>query len=120
MIGLNALNPVKSRIANILTEENEIRDTASPKLADIRNSIARLMTKLDKEMDRMMGIAARGNWLFENNPTIRNGRLVLPLKAEAKRKIKGVVHGRSTAGTVVYLEPMVMVEINNKLKDLED
>ncbi len=120
MSQLNALNPVKSGITNILTDDNEIRDTASAKLADIRSNISRLMTKLEKEMDRMMGIAAKGNWLFESNPTIRNGRLVLPLKAEAKRKIKGVVHGRSTAGNIVYLEPMVMVEINNKLKDLED
>ncbi|MFP4548550.1 MAG: endonuclease MutS2 [Fidelibacterota bacterium] len=120
MSQLTTLNPVKSRITNILTDDNEIRDTASAKLADIRSNISRLMTKLEKEMDRMMGIAAKGNWLFESNPTIRNGRLVLPLKAEAKRKIKGVVHGRSTASNIVYLEPMVMVEINNKLKDLED
>ncbi len=117
---LNPLNTLKSRISNILSDDVAIRDNASPKLSTIRQTIARMMTKLEKEMDRMMEIAARGNYLFENNPTIRNGRLVLPLKAEAKRKIKGVVHGRSTTGNVVYLEPIVLVEINNKIKDLED
>jgi len=117
---LNHMNATKSRISNILNDEIEIKDTASPTLADIRKNITRLMSKLGSEMDRMMSIAAKGNWLFESNPTIRNGRLVLPLKAEAKRKIKGVVHGRSTTGNIVYLEPLVLVEINNKLKDLED
>ncbi|MBN2281247.1 MAG: endonuclease MutS2 [Candidatus Marinimicrobia bacterium] len=117
---LNSMNSVKSRIAFILNDENEVRDTASPALAEIRKNIARLMSKLESEMDRMLAVAARENWLFEPNPTIRNGRLVLPLKSEAKRKINGVVHGRSTTGNIVYLEPLVAVEINNKLKDLED
>lgn len=117
---LNPLNHIKSQIHNILTDDNEIKDNASPELSDIRRNIRKLETKLDREINRMMEVAAKDNFLYETSPTIRNGRLVLPLKAEAKRKIKGVVHGRSTTGNIVYLEPLVMVEINNKLKDLED
>ena len=117
---MNPLYNIKTKIFNILNEDNDIKDTASPTLHDIRRNITRLVNKLEKEINRMLEIASKGNWLFESNPTIRNGRLVLPLKAEAKRKIKGVVHGRSTSGNVVYLEPLAMVEINNKLKDLED
>jgi DNA mismatch repair protein MutS2 len=118
--GLNPISHIKNKIHNILTDDNEVKDNASPELADIRRNINKLVNKLDREINRMMEIAAKGNWLYETSPTIRNGRLVLPLKAEAKRKIKGVVHGRSTTGNIVYLEPLVMVEINNKLKDLED
>ncbi|HPB00105.1 MAG TPA: endonuclease MutS2, partial [Candidatus Marinimicrobia bacterium] len=66
-----------------------------------------------------MNYARDQQWLHEDQATIRDGRLVLPLRVESKRKINGVIHGQSATGATVYVEPLEIVEINNALKELE-
>ncbi len=117
---LSPLKNINGHINSILNDEDEIKDTASTALFDIRKNIKKLMVKLQREISRVMDYAKKQDWLSEDNPTIRNGRLVLPLKADAKRKIKGIVHGQSATGGTAYLEPIVLVEINNRLNDLEE
>lgn len=106
-------------IEKVVDEQGEIKDTASKKLRKIRRDKSRAMQNLRAEVNKSMENARKNNWLHEKNPTIRNGRYVLPLKSKAKRKIKGIVHGESGSGATTYVEPISVIEVNNQLKDLE-
>jgi len=106
-------------IEKVVDEKGEIKDTASKKLKKIRRDKNRAMQNLRAEVNKAMQTARNNNWLHEKNPTIRNGRYVLPLKSKAKRKIKGIVHGESGSGATTYIEPISVIEVNNHLKDLE-
>jgi DNA mismatch repair protein MutS2 len=119
ILRLNSLHPILRLIKKTVDENRKIRDNASPNLACIRKSIASETNRLHKEIEKLMEKAKQEGWLHEENPTIREGRLVLPLKSEDKRKIKGIIHGQSATGATVFLEPLEIVEINNTLKDLE-
>jgi DNA mismatch repair protein MutS2 len=108
--------PVKSGAADF---KELIKDRASPALARIRQQIGRTLARLQQEIERIMQQARREQWLHEEQATIRDGRFVLPLCSESKRKIKGIIHGQSATGATVYVEPLNIVEINNAIKDLE-
>jgi len=116
---ITSLPEILDLIQKIIDEKGELRDSASPRLKTIRREIKSMLSQMHNEISRTMKKARQENWLHEENPTIRNGRLVLPLKAECKRKIHGIVHGQSATGATAYVEPLIMVEINNRLKDLE-
>ena len=110
---------ILSAIEKVVNEKGEIRDNASQKLKKIRRDKKRAVQNLRAEVDKAMQKARDNNWLHEKNPTIRNGRYVLPLKSKAKRKVKGIVHGESGSGATTYVEPISVIEVNNELKDLE-
>ncbi len=116
---MTSLPEILRAIQKIIDEKGELRDSASSGLKKIRKEIKASLSQMHSEISRTMEKARQENWLHEDNPTIRNGRLVLPLKAECKRKIHGIVHGQSATGATAYVEPLIMVEINNRLKDLE-
>lgn len=116
---LEALREIRRELQRVVGEDGEIKDSASPELARIRRSMQQTVARLQREMDRIAARARRENWLHEENPTIREGRFVLPLRAERKRRIPGIFHGQSATGATVYVEPLSIVEINNELKELE-
>ncbi|HDP68923.1 MAG TPA: endonuclease MutS2 [Candidatus Marinimicrobia bacterium] len=119
---LESIDPLEREsglIRRITSEDGTIKDSASAELTRIRRQIQQTVTRLHREVDRVMDQARRENWLHEENPTIRDGRFVLPLRSESKRKIKGIIHGQSATGATSYVEPLIIVEINNTLKELE-
>ncbi|MDO9548036.1 MAG: hypothetical protein Q7J65_03615, partial [Candidatus Marinimicrobia bacterium] len=119
---VESLNPLEKEIElirRVVDDNGDIRDSASAELARIRKQIQQTVSRLRREIDRVMDRARQENWLHEENPTIRDGRFVLPLRSESKRKIKGIIHGQSATGATSYVEPLIIVEINNTLKDFE-
>ncbi len=116
---LEPLPNVRKIIEAIVSPDGTIRDNASPELNRIRHEIRASQRRLNHEILRLMDLARGQQWLHEDQPTIRDGRLVLPLRVESKRKINGIIHGQSTTGATVYVEPLEAVEINNALKELE-
>jgi DNA mismatch repair protein MutS2 len=103
--------------AAILSEE-EIADSASPELSDIRRHIRHNGTKVREQLDKMIHSSAYQKYLQEPIVTMRNGRFVVPVKSECRSDIPGLVHDTSASGATVFIEPMSVVESNNELKVL--
>jgi len=116
---LNPLTAVKKLIDRLLDAAGNIRDNASPDLQTIRTAARVRQQRLQRSIVRLMEQARTSGWLHEENPTLREGRLVLPLRSEFKRKVNGIIHGQSATGATTYIEPLEIVEINNELKELE-
>ena len=107
-------------IASKLDDNGLVRDNASQELAFIRKSMREAQATLRKSIDRIFRQAATEGYVPEGvSPTIRDGRLVIPLLAEYKRKVKGFIHDESATGQTVYLEPAEALESNNQIKELE-
>jgi len=105
------------RIEETISEEGEVLDTASPTLRklrfDIRGANQRLQDRLRTLVNEF------GNALQEHIITIRNDRYVVPVKAENRGQVRGIVHDQSSSGATVFIEPMVVVELNNRLRQLQ-
>jgi DNA mismatch repair protein MutS2 len=97
-----------------------VRDSASPDLGKIRRRLRDEQTKLRRLTDQLFRNAVQENWVPEGAlPTIRDGRLVIPIQAEHKRKLKGFILDESATGQTVFMEPAEMLETNNEIRDLE-
>jgi len=108
-----------SRLRNVLDEEGKVKDSASPELSRIRKRIREEERNARRVADQIMRQALENGWAPEGaQPTIREGRLVVPLLAEHKRKIKGYQADQSATGQTIYLEPAEVLEANNDLRDL--
>ncbi|MCH6234857.1 endonuclease MutS2 [Cognataquiflexum rubidum] len=121
LLGLVALdNTILKAIERIIDEKGKIRNNASQELSLIRSQILYEENRLRKVLDRIFRDAkAKGLTPEDASVTIRGGRMVIPVLAESKRKIKGFIHDESATGQTVYLEPAEVLDINNELKDLE-
>ncbi|MCR9017214.1 endonuclease MutS2 [Aquiflexum gelatinilyticum] len=121
LLGLVALdNTILKAIERIIDEKGKIRNNASQELSLIRSQILYEENRLRKVLDRIFRDAkAKGLTPEDASVTIRGGRMVIPVLAENKRKIKGFIHDESATGQTVYLEPAEVLDINNELKDLE-
>ncbi len=108
-----------SLISKVVSEQDGILDTASDKLGQIRRDLRTQHTRLKNRMNQMLKKPEVAKYLQESIITQRNGRYVLPLKAEARTNVPGIVHDQSTSGATIYVEPQVMVEANNKFRKLE-
>lgn len=106
-------------ISKVVSDQDEILDTASEKLGRIRRELRTQHTRLKNRMDQMLKKPEVAKYLQESIVTQRNGRYVLPLKAEARTNVPGIVHDQSASGATIYVEPQVMVEANNKFRKLE-
>ena len=103
-----------------IDEKGKVRDNASPQLVDIRSRISKSGGKARNAVTKIMKEAnAKGYCPEGSSITIRDGRIVIPVLAEYKRRIKGFVHDESSTGQTVYLEPAEALEINNELRELE-
>ena len=109
---------LEGRISRSIISEELIADEASPELAEIRRKIKATNNKIKDTLQSYIG-GVRLKYLQENLVTMRNGRYVVPVKAEYKNEMKGLVHDTSSSGATLFIEPMAVVEANNELKSLE-
>lgn len=117
--GLTVPAGVIDRISQVVDERGEIRDTASPELASLRRQIRAVNEKLLKRMEGFLSDAKVAPLLQEAIVTQREGRYVLPLRAEFKGRIDSIVHDRSSSGATLFVEPVAVVEMNNEARELE-
>lgn len=108
---------LEEKISRAIISEDLIADEASPALADIRRKIRNANNKIKDTLQTYIG-GVRNKYLQENIVTMRNGRYVVPVKAEYKNEMKGLVHDTSSSGATLFIEPMAVVEANNELKSL--
>lgn len=104
----------------VFDEKGEIRPDASPELMRIRRAIQQKMRELDSRFRQIIQEYRTKGWLSETGESVRNGRRVLAVSAEHKRKIRGIIHDESDTGRTTFIEPDAVVEINNDLFDLEN
>ena len=108
---------LEERITRSILSEDMIADEASPELADIRRKIRITNNKIKDTLQSYVG-GERLKYLQDNLVTMRNGRYVVPVKAEYRNELKGLVHDTSASGATLFVEPMAVVEANNELKAL--
>ena len=116
-----ALSPNKfleNEITSAILSEEEISDSASPELYEIRRKIRVQESKVRDQLDKMTHSAHYSKFMQENIITQRNGRYVVPVKAEYRGEVQGLVHDTSSSGATVFIEPMPVVEANNEIKVL--
>ena len=106
-------------ITSAIISEEMIADDASPELSEIRRKIKNANNKIRQTLQKYITGDAYSKYLQENIITLRNGRYVIPVKAEHKNEIKGLVHDTSSSGATLFVEPMAAVDANNELKVLE-
>ena len=110
---------LEERIYNAIISEDEIADTASSELADIRRHKRLQSAKIKDSLQKVISSPAYSKFLREPIITIRQGRYVVPVKSECKNDVPGLVHDVSATGSTYFIEPMSAVNANNALRDLE-
>lgn len=105
-------------VQSIINENGEIKDNASPKLHDIRKEISSRKEDLIRSVNKLVKQLKEDNLVREDYVTLRDGRIVLPIKAEHKRHIRGFIHSESSTGQTVYIEPEETLELNNDIISL--
>lgn len=118
-VTLTANKYLEDRIFGAILSEEEIADTASPALADIRRHMRIQSAKIRDSLQKVISSPAYSKYLREPIITIRQGRYVVPVKSEAKNDVPGLVHDVSSSGSTYFIEPMSAVNANNALRELE-
>ena len=118
--GMQAFPELSSAIGHVLDKAGNIKDTASPRLHELRVSIARVTSSINGTIRRIIA-QGKQDGILENDvqPSLRDGRLVLPVSAMNKRKLHGIVHDESATGKTVFIEPDAIVEANNRIRETE-
>jgi DNA mismatch repair protein MutS2 len=117
--GLVEIPGLVEAISNTLDERGEVLDSASPKLAEIRRDLKVAHGRLLQKLERLVTDPRNAAYLQEAIVTQRDGRYVIPLKADFKGRIRGVVHDQSASGATLFVEPLATVELNNELRELQ-
>ena len=116
---INLFQSVAYRIAQIVDERSQIKDTASPALLKLRKEKASKLVSVEKKVVQSFKLARKNGWTPEDAEiTIRNGRMVIPLTAANKRKIPGFLHDESATGLTAYIEPAEIFETNNEIREI--
>lgn len=110
---------LESHITKILTDRGEVKDSASVELKEIRNKIIDKENELRRAVQKIIKGLQRQEIVQEDYVTLRDGRIVLPVKAEHKRHIKGFIHSESATGQTVFIEPSETLELNNDIITLK-
>ena len=110
---------VADEIGRCIDDNGDIQDTASPKLARIRNELRNQRERLTRTLERMIHNPDIAPYLQEPIITQRGGRYVIPLKAEHKGRIPGLIHDQSASGATLFVEPLAVVELGNAVRELE-
>ena len=110
---------LEDRIFNAILSEEEIADSASPALADIRRHMRVQSAKIKEGLQKIISSPSYSKYLREPIITIRQGRYVVPVKSECKNDVPGLVHDVSATGSTYFVEPMSAVNANNALRELE-
>src|SRR5881296_2169589 len=101
-------------------QNGEVDDKYSPELARIRRALSAARSRLTEKLERIVRSPAYSPQLQEQIITIRNGRFVIPIRTEQKRSVDGIIHGSSSSGATVFMEPLAVLEMNNELVRLQD
>ena len=115
---LQPLTPLAAEIRRCILSEDEIADDASTTLRQIRRSIAQTNDRIRAQLSSMVSGSAR-TYLQDAVITQRNGRYCLPVKAEHRSQVPGMIHDQSSSGSTLFVEPMAVVKLNNDLRELE-
>ena len=115
---LQPLTPVSSEIRTCIASEEELNDDASPALFKIRRSMRQINDKVHAQLQTMVNGSAR-TYLQDAVVTMRNGRYCIPVKAEHRGQIPGMIHDQSSTGSTLFVEPMAVITLNNDLRELE-
>lgn len=120
-LGCAPLAVIPQQVDRLLDRYGQMRDSASPELARIRHDLKMAQGSVNRAMQRILH-EAQAEGLLEKDvaPTIREGRLVLPVSPAFRRKLGGIVHDESASGKTVYVEPEAVVEANNRIRTLEN
>lgn len=114
---LNFYKTIQEAINSTISPKGEIYNNASPKLSSLRRTIEDLKNHISSKMSEFLKSSHYGKMLQETIITTREGRYVLPVKSEFKSQFKGIVHDQSSSGVTLFMEPVTLVEKNNKLKE---
>ena len=111
---------ITRRIDSILDGFGQVKDHASPRLSEIRRELTSTMNGISKSLNAILRKAQAEGYVDKDvSPSMRDGRLVIPVNPSHKRKIKGIVHDESASGKTVFIEPSEVVEANNRIRELE-
>ncbi len=105
-------------IARVLDDRGEVRDSASDELSRIRRELRITQDRVQDRLRRLIGSAEVAPYLQEALITRREGRFVIPVQADFKGHVQGIVHDRSSSGATLFVEPAQVVEMNNALREL--
>lgn len=114
---LDPLTPVNNEIKRCLPSEDEVSDDASPGLAKVRRSMKIVGGRVHTQLNSILNSSR--TYLQDAVITMRDGRHCLPVKAEYKSQVPGMVHDQSSTGSTVFIEPLAIVKLNNELRELE-
>ncbi|MBK9715640.1 MAG: endonuclease MutS2 [Kouleothrix sp.] len=113
------LQAVEDAIAATIGDDGTVLDSASPTLGRLRSEVRVAFGRLQDKLQNMISSTTYNDSLQEPIITVRNGRYVVPVKASHKRNIRGLVHDQSASGATLYIEPMAIVEMNNRWRELQ-
>ncbi|MCU0339822.1 MAG: endonuclease MutS2, partial [Spirosomaceae bacterium] len=117
---INVEKTVTDAIDRIIDDRGLIRDNASPVLQDIRRRLISEAADVRKKLDSLLRHAKNSGWVGDDvSLTVRSGRMVIPITAEHKRKLKGFVHDESSTGQTLFIEPAEVLDANNEIRELE-
>ncbi len=115
---LEPLFPLSSEIRRCILSPEEISDDASPKLRQVRRELKNTNDRIHTQLHSIVNGSAR-TYLQDSLITMRSGRYCLPVKAEYKNQVPGMIHDQSSTGATLFIEPMAIVKLNNDIRELE-
>jgi DNA mismatch repair protein MutS2 len=118
--GLADFRGLVAELDGKILPDGSVDSSASPALGRIRRSIERLRQEVQASLERLLRRLSQDGVLQDALVTLRNDRFVIPVRVEEKRRVAGVVHGASSSGATVFIEPMETVPLNNELVELQD
>ncbi len=114
---LEPLAPVNTEIKRCILSEDEVSDDASPGLHKVRRAMKNAAEKLHSQLNSILN--SNRSYLQDAVITMRDGRYCLPIKAEYKNQVPGMVHDQSSTGSTLFIEPMAVIKLNNEMRELE-
>ncbi len=115
---LEPLTPLASEIRRCLPSPDEVSDDASPGLRQVRRELKNTNDRVHSQLHSIVNGSAR-TYLQDSVVTMRNGRYCLPVKAEYRNQVSGMIHDQSSTGATLFIEPMAIVKLNNDIRELE-
>jgi len=117
--GVPRLGDLRETLSGALAEDGSVTDAASPRLRQLRRELRERRRKIVAELERALGASDADRVYADRFVTVRHGRYVLPVRSDARTRVKGIVHDRSQSGQTLFVEPADLVEANNDLVQLE-